>query len=645
VQRLREEAEARQKAEAERRTREAAEESRWQAEAQRLREEAEARQKNEEERGRFTLEEADGEPQARANAVASSVKPRRKLPGIYILTIACALLGGFIAIVHFKLGLKSQGRRAPEPAVVSTNSLPLTNTSGTAAQTPAAFTASSKGTIDRETAQGVSRRLKALGYEPHLSSTKTDHETWYRIELGPFGTAPQASAAQKALDGLEARPQLDLAPSLPMRPSAVPSPRLATVPKAPKPKEARYTVQSDETMDYYNAIAMLINVEQLGYLAHLVPTTVNGQQQYRIDVGPLSDKSKAAQVRKTLHQLAIQSHPTGSVRQPEPEALQSLAVASVNERPEVRANQQKGEPYRIQIEDTADYTRAQMIMRTLRRLRYAPTMTPITEGRQTSYHIEIGGFASQDDAEAAQDELNDKYNAELKVEHPESLKRAAPVHSELPTELASREPAVEKPSAAPPVQQEPSPSSTSNAIPAGRIEFSSEPQKPGDNPSHYAASSYYDQGDDLLAKNNLDEASSHFRQAVALDPTMADAFYAWGLTLYAQHDLDGAIAKFRKATSLKPTYANAYYNWGLALSRRGDFESAIPKFEQATRLKPDYADAYYAWGVALYHQHKVEESVVKYRKALELRPKNDTYRRALESALAAEHYSSPSSLH
>ncbi len=443
-----------------------------------------------------------------------------------------------------------------------------------------------------------------------------------------------------------------------------------------------------------------------GYKPHVMPTQVGEATEYHIEIGPFLTEAQLNSAQKTLDELeartqlamhfaspqsatvqslpsvaqpeprptiAEQAHPAGSLQQQRSDSLPPMAVTTIPDASQLRETEQGRGPYRIEVEDTVDHSRAQMIMERLQQLGYKPQLLASREGDQTSYRINVGGFASEDAAEAAQDELHRRYDAAVGAERPATITSSSLRPTERFTTPANR--AVNK---MVPTPNASAPSQIVSAYAPDKsvgIEFSSEPETPGKiNPKAYGSASYYNRGNAFFAANNLNAASAQFQKAVDLDPTNADAYYAWGLTLYAKRDLAGSIGKFRRATSLKPNYANAYYNWGLALydlgetrdaiskfektvklqpdyadayynwglalSRTADLDRAINKFQQATNLNPKYADAYYGWGVALYHQQRFEESIAKYHRALELNPANQTYKMALASALTAQQNSS-----
>ena len=93
----------------------------------------------------------------------------------------------------------------------------------------------------------------------------------------------------------------------------------------------------------------------------------------------------------------------------------------------------------------------------------------------------------------------------------------------------------------------------------------------------------------LEAADRVDEAVSHYRQALELSPDFAEAHYNLGNTLGRQGNLDQAISHFRHALRLNPDYAQAHHNLGDTLALSDDLDGALQHFRAAVRVDPDLA--------------------------------------------------------
>jgi len=61
--------------------------------------------------------------------------------------------------------------------------------------------------------------------------------------------------------------------------------------------------------------------------------------------------------------------------------------------------------------------------------------------------------------------------------------------------------------------------------------------------------------------------------------------------LLRQGKLDDAISHYQQALRLNTDNPEAHFNLGMALGRQGKKEEAIKHYQEALRLKPDYTDA------------------------------------------------------
>ena len=83
---------------------------------------------------------------------------------------------------------------------------------------------------------------------------------------------------------------------------------------------------------------------------------------------------------------------------------------------------------------------------------------------------------------------------------------------------------------------------------------------------------------------NLDEVESHLEKATALDSGFADAHLQLGILYAGQHKYAEAIEQYRDAIRLQPNLADAHYRLGQALVRAGDKARAQVEFEVYDRL-------------------------------------------------------------
>ncbi len=86
-------------------------------------------------------------------------------------------------------------------------------------------------------------------------------------------------------------------------------------------------------------------------------------------------------------------------------------IVAPSERMAATAPHYRRHPYNIQIEAAMDRNGADSMAQRLQRLGYTPHLVPTLIAGQTWYKVEVGPYATQDEAAAAQEQLRQKYNS------------------------------------------------------------------------------------------------------------------------------------------------------------------------------------------------------------------------------------------
>jgi protein O-mannosyl-transferase len=126
----------------------------------------------------------------------------------------------------------------------------------------------------------------------------------------------------------------------------------------------------------------------------------------------------------------------------------------------------------------------------------------------------------------------------------------------------------------------------------------------------------------LLRRGKIEEAISHFREAIELNAHDAATQSNLGDAFLALNRTDDAVAQYRAALQINPNNAASHYNLANVLLKQGRIDDAIPEYQVALHIRPNDVDTQNNLGVALLEQGRVDEAIIHYQKALELQPKD-----------------------
>ena len=134
------------------------------------------------------------------------------------------------------------------------------------------------------------------------------------------------------------------------------------------------------------------------------------------------------------------------------------------------------------------------------------------------------------------------------------------------------------------------------------------------------ADTYYNLGNALYDKGDLEEAIESYNEAVSIKPDYAEAYNNLGNVLTDKGDFEAGINCFTQALKIEPNYHEAYNNIGNALRVKGNEAEALDSYEQALRIKPDYADVHNNIGIVLNNRSDSDAAIKSYKQALKIKP-------------------------
>lgn len=118
----------------------------------------------------------------------------------------------------------------------------------------------------------------------------------------------------------------------------------------------------------------------------------------------------------------------------------------------------------------------------------------------------------------------------------------------------------------------------------------------------------------------FERAEDCYRQAIALDPALANALTNWGNLRFRLGDVAVAEQLYRRALAVDEAQPEALYNLGFLAFDRGDMTEAATLFGAAVQLDPGFADAHFNLAMALEETGRRDEARAHWKSYLELDP-------------------------
>jgi Tfp pilus assembly protein PilF len=129
-------------------------------------------------------------------------------------------------------------------------------------------------------------------------------------------------------------------------------------------------------------------------------------------------------------------------------------------------------------------------------------------------------------------------------------------------------------------------------------------------------------GNELLKKNKIDEAISHFRASLILDPKNDHALVVYAWALHKKGENDEAITMLRQASRINPKSADAHHKLGFILFQVGQIDEAIIEYQKAIDLNNENPLLHNDLGIAFVNKGKINEAIKEFREVLRLNPGN-----------------------
>jgi tetratricopeptide (TPR) repeat protein len=121
----------------------------------------------------------------------------------------------------------------------------------------------------------------------------------------------------------------------------------------------------------------------------------------------------------------------------------------------------------------------------------------------------------------------------------------------------------------------------------------------------------------LSQQGRVDEAVLTLENGLKRFPTSADLNNHLGMLHHVSGNLDTAVIFYRKAISLQSDHGEALNNLAEAFVRKKEYEQALTISKKLVDLYPDRPETYYNVACVYARQRQIEESIEWLRKAIE----------------------------
>lgn len=144
------------------------------------------------------------------------------------------------------------------------------------------------------------------------------------------------------------------------------------------------------------------------------------------------------------------------------------------------------------------------------------------------------------------------------------------------------------------------------------------------------ARGFMDHGRDYARHGQWQAAIALYKNALDINPALADAHFLLGVAYYQQEKAEEAIAALRRAGKLDPRSARNFYNLGVAYAHTGETDKEIAAYKHTIRLDPDHISAHYNLATAYWAQGRDGMACGKLFRAARLYHEADQPRQARE---------------
>lgn len=126
--------------------------------------------------------------------------------------------------------------------------------------------------------------------------------------------------------------------------------------------------------------------------------------------------------------------------------------------------------------------------------------------------------------------------------------------------------------------------------------------------------------EECVKKEKFDEAISHYRKALDLNPEYAEGYCNLGSILLDRGEFSEAEAYLQKSIIKDENLVEAYFNLGCSYQEKGDFNKALSFYKEVVLRERGNTATYARMGACAHYLGRTEDAVVFLKEALRLQP-------------------------
>lgn len=106
-----------------------------------------------------------------------------------------------------------------------------------------------------------------------------------------------------------------------------------------------------------------------------------------------------------------------------------------------------------------------------------------------------------------------------------------------------------------------------------------------------------------------DEAISHLKEAIRLNPKLEGAYIALGYAYYSKQDFKQEAEAYQAALKINPDNADALYSLAWNMESQGRYGEALPLYEKALKNAPEDTEILYQLGLSYLASGKKDKAL------------------------------------